>query len=864
MSNFDIFTQTLSRLQNAMKSPGGAADANRSLGKLTYPQLSNLLPYREFDDESGLFINKGTVGFLLKATPLIGANKHIVDVLNDLVKSKLPRKTPISFHLVSSQVIGEELDYGLSDFAWQGKQADKFNAITRAYYQQAARNSFRTPTGLPLTLRNYSLYIACAVKKKSNRASTITGLSHLMKVVRATLDSAKLYTEVVNREGLVSLVSSLVNFRCDQLFRPEVKVNEYDDLHFQCVENGIDFDVWPEKLAVTLPEKAGSMKTARAMNFMLDGNPDLFLLWQGGDNISNLLNPDLSIPFPFVLTFTIEAEDQVAAQNEANRKFLDLDSKSKGSLVKLLPGLTNQRNEWESIRGRLLSNESCLVRHYFNITVFCRDDDSEALTCEQKVINTFKKNGLELYSPQYMQHRNWMSMLPFMAQEGLWSDLKASGATNRCESIQAVNLMPVIADNRLCQKGLLAPSYRNQLAFMDIFGEGMGNTNYNMGVTGTSGAGKTGLVQPILRSVLDSGGLVWVFDMGDGYKSFCENMGGTYIDASSLSFNPFANVTDITRSGERIRDQLSVLASPDGNLDEIHEDLLLEGVMYAWEEKGNAAHIDDVVTFLKGAVLQARKDGADSIARRFDEIIKLLGKYCAGGIYADYFNSDKPSLQEDARMIVLEMGSLQDRPALLVAVMFSLIIYIEDKMYRSPRDLKKCCAIDEGWKLLNFKNKKVGAFIETGYRTVRRHNGSFITITQNIKDFDSPDASSAAKAAWGNSAFKVIAKQDTAEFKAYCERNPSQFSEYERQIIERFGDAKDQWFSSFMLRIGAISSFHRLFVDPLSRAMFSSRGVDFEFIQQKRELGWDIHDAVYELAKRNYSEEMEELEAWEL
>ncbi len=89
-----------------------------------------------------------------------------MDVLNDLVKSKLPRKTPVSFHLVSSQVIGEELDYGLSDFAWQGKQAYKFNAVTRAYYQQAARNSFRTPTGLPLTLRNYSLYIACAVKRK--------------------------------------------------------------------------------------------------------------------------------------------------------------------------------------------------------------------------------------------------------------------------------------------------------------------------------------------------------------------------------------------------------------------------------------------------------------------------------------------------------------------------------------------------------------------------------------------------------------------------------------------------------------------------------------------------------------------------
>lgn len=53
----------------------------------------------------------------------------------------------------------------------------------------------------------------------------------------------------------------------------------------------------------------------------------------------------------------------------------------------------------------------------------------------------------------------------------------------------------------------------------------MNNTNYNMAVCGTSGAGKTGLIQPLIRSVLDSGGFAVVFDMGDGYKSLCENMG---------------------------------------------------------------------------------------------------------------------------------------------------------------------------------------------------------------------------------------------------------------------------------------------------------------------------------------------------
>jgi conjugal transfer ATP-binding protein TraC len=587
------------------------------------------------------------------------------------------------------------------------------------------------------------------------------------------------------------------------------------------------------------------------------------MLWQSGDNISNLLSPDLSVASPFVLTMTLEAEDQVQAQNEATRKFFDRDKKANSPYGKVFPSVGKEAREWGTLRERLNSNSSCLVRYYYNLTAFCADDDDAALLCEQQILNTFKKNGMPLYSPVFMQMRNYLAMFPFCAGEGLWEDLKLSGATRRAESTQAVNLLPVVADNRLSPKGLLAPSYRNQLGFLDIFDTTLGNTNYNMAVSGTSGAGKTGLVQPILRSVLDSGGLVWVFDMGDGYKSFCENMGGVYLDGRSLQFNPFANITNINESGERIRDQLAVLASPNGKLDEIHEDLLLRAVLAAWGKKQKQARIDDVVAFLKKERDDPRYANSPSITSRIDEIIELLGKYCTTGIYGAYFNSDTPSLTDDARMVVLELGGLQDKPALLAAVMFSLIIYIEDKMYRTDRSLKKVCAIDEGWKLLNFKNEKVGAFIETGYRTVRRHTGAFITISQNIKDFDADDASSAAKAAWGNSAFKVVLKQDTTEFKQYNQNRPNQFSELERQVISKFGDAKRQWFSSFMLRINDSSSFHRLFVDPLSRAMFSSNGKDFEFLQQRRAEGADIHDAVYELALLRFPEEMEVLEAWQ-
>jgi conjugal transfer ATP-binding protein TraC len=55
------------------------------------------------------------------------------------------------------------------------------------------------------------------------------------------------------------------------------------------------------------------------------------------DNYSNLLNPELSVSCPFILTLVLSVEDQVKAQNEANLKFMDLE-KSQDQLRQVLPG----------------------------------------------------------------------------------------------------------------------------------------------------------------------------------------------------------------------------------------------------------------------------------------------------------------------------------------------------------------------------------------------------------------------------------------------------------------------------------------------------------------------------------------------
>ncbi len=171
MSNnpLEAVTQAVNSLVTALKLPDESAKANEVLGEMSFPQFSRLLPYRDYNQESGLFMNDTTMGFMLEAIPINGANESIVEALDHMLRTKLPRGIPLCIHLMSSQLVGDRIEYGLREFSWSGEQAERFNAITRAYYMKAAATQFPLPEGmnLPLTLRHYRVFISyCSPSKK--------------------------------------------------------------------------------------------------------------------------------------------------------------------------------------------------------------------------------------------------------------------------------------------------------------------------------------------------------------------------------------------------------------------------------------------------------------------------------------------------------------------------------------------------------------------------------------------------------------------------------------------------------------------------------------------------------------------------
>ncbi|EIV7913043.1 MULTISPECIES: type IV secretion system protein TraC [Enterobacteriaceae] len=824
-------------------------ETQQKLDDLDYPHIKDLLPFEDYDSASQLFINKGSIGFIIESQPLIGGNEALVKSLDSLLQDKVPRGTPLQVIMVSTRAITEQIKSGLKDFSWKGYRADECNDITMRYYTHAAKEGFPNGLGEPLTLRDYRLFFTWSQKVKRVNESEILKVRDVRRNLLAALNTADIHSHVVGVEEFLSVMREILNHDTERMDSWHVPYDPESSLATQMVDRTTAWEVKTGHIRVKGVNHKQQPFSSRMVSMNLDKNPAIHYLWQNGNIVTDLLNPSKGIHCPFVFTMLLITEEQMKSQGEANNKFLALDSRVNTSYAKYIPATRRQHAEWQEARDALLSNEEAITSYFYGITFFCADDDDVMAQETERTKNAFEQQGLKVVRADFMQIRNILAAIPFTAtNDKLWKDFKRTGAVQRGYSFNAANLMPIIADNKLSPSGILLPSYRNQIAFLDVYDKNLPNTNFNWFMGATSGAGKSVLSQSICRSVLDMGGRVSITDIGDSYKKYCKSAGGIYINGENLRFNPFANVTDISQAAERIRDQLCILASPNGLLDDVHESLILEAITESWPHYEQDMRIDHVVDYMKVKQTEISKMHSAQIGGRIDEIVTLLNKYTTRGLYGEFFNSSEPTLSMDEQFVVTELGDLRKRGDLLSAVLFTLMIWNENMMYSTSRKLRKMSVIDEGWKLLGGSSKKIRDFIEEGYRTARRHNGSYGTITQSIRD---KNLSTASLAAYDNSSFKFTGMQDAKSLSTLKQEEPNLYNELEWTLIEKLPPAKKAKFSAFLVSVGAYSSFHRLMLDPLSDKLFSSKGEDFAYSEKRLQENADIKDIIFEMVEND-------------
>jgi conjugal transfer ATP-binding protein TraC len=276
------------------------------------------------------------------------------------------------------------------------------------------------------------------------------------------------------------------------------------------------------------------------------------------------------------------------------------------------------------------------------------------------------------------------------------------------------------------------------------------------------------------------------------------------------------------------------MASPHAPLDGVQNAWLLRATLEVWTQFGKDACIDEVIQKLREILTEpeSRND------RRLKDLIILLSQYAKEGVYGAMFHGTTPLLNE-SNFIVLEMGAFEKNPELLTIVMFVMIVIIQGQFYHTDRRIRKQCVIDEAWRFLLGTNPVAANFIATGFRTARKHNGGFSVNTQFLGD---TTETLQGRAIAASSDTKIIMRQ--GDFKNYMLAHPDVFDPLQVQMIESFGEAKGQGFSSLMMQFGTAYTFHRYFADPFSTALFSTSGDVFGAIEALLAKGVSMDDAV--------------------
>jgi conjugal transfer ATP-binding protein TraC len=801
-------------------------------------ELKTVLPYQY--EEGRLFENTQSHGFGFELAPSSGADLSLMQALAEMLKTKLPENVVAQFMLFKHSYVGHQLDAGLEPFFQKDGIYKALAEKSLRYHAKASKKGYPNQANIPANLCDYKAYVFFSLKKGGQAQSLMRSL---YRSIESEFKVIGIASRPIDKQDLATFINAIVT-PDDGFYWPKASdalLDTKERINQHCLKENSSLTIVDTFIDVDFIDDAGKEHQSTVVNCYINKYPDSFSLWQTSDLFSNIYKVQKNISCPFLISFSIMGKNFDKMATLAKTKAYNL-AKSDNAIQNFInPYHQDELSDWTHASEGLSKDEICLFDTCYNLILFTAPKDKERHIAQ--AISNYRDLGFELKPSKCTQWLRFLSALPFMPSEGLWKGLEVLGETRKLSNVNVSSLLPIVADFKGSAQGVLLPTYRNQISFLDTFDDkSFPISNYNYTTCGTTGSGKSHFEQYRIVSALAKGEQVFIIDIGDSYKHLCHALGGVYVDATNITLNPFT-LFDFEGKTEidgqevdnyiQIRDLIAIMASPNQPLEAIQLEYLLEAVLSAWKKNQNLATIGDVVSALVNMQKQYQGD------RRLSDLVTHLNKYTKSGLYGHIFNGQTPSFR-DANLVVFELGGLESNEELLKIVMFVMIVVIQGQFYQTSRTRYKRCVIDEAWRYLTDGDSSVATrFIVQGFRTARKHNGGFGVITQTLNDLVSSAQGRAIKAC--ASINHVLLQGDLSN---YVTQYPDEFNEQQIQLINSFGKASTQGFASMMISYGGAYTFHRYFADPFSRILFSTKGQEYEAIEDYIKQGLTIEQAV--------------------
>ena len=850
-------------MKQRIKNDLGALYAS---SKQQHNHLHHELPYRIYDDAEQVFENANSLGFGFAISLFGGANDDLIKTMNALVCT-LPEgdKWHYQFVMVGNNQVGELIEQNQALLSGRNAICDKFANNEAIYAKHSSTKGFGTKL-------SHAYHYDLKNTKGFFFVSTTEDMPALLDMrlgIESELAQTGMHIRRLAADSLIEHCREHLNFSHQQDRVSPAKYNEYQPLNTQILSPDSEFIINRDSVNIRhTPMQSDNSVDTTLINLGLKGLPNDFRLYAFPNCIASLSYTMNSVQCPYrvSVSFYINKTGEQTTRNDSKIGSL---TKTVGSPMRLLiPSAADELAERKEIQKGLSSHAFKITTMTLNVTLYTTEEKQRHDT--SKAIATFRTAGIDLIRNNKLQGMCTLSTLPFSMSEGFMKDSQKAGLCFMMKTSNLVNFLPIVADYKRLSAGLLLPTMRHQISYFDPFN--CGSDNYNMAITGGSGAGKSFFMQALVKSIFAKGGKAWILDKGQSYKKLTQTLGGVYLDSSQIFLNPFTHlgkVESVRDAGTfgiilddegqvvdpiaavlgNITELIATMASPDEKISGFQKAILGDAILLAWKKAGNDTLIDDVQTALYDIAAQKNDD------TRISDIAAQLNKFCSQGIHGAIFN--KPSmLNPNIDITTLELdgfkGELQ-RP-----VIFALMVAISQQMYLSgQRSTPKICVIEEAWSLMSGANAQSKDFIEEGYRTVRKFGGSFATVTQGMKDFF---ANAEAEAALNSSDIHITLRQGDG-FGDFLNKHPDHFSPFEQSMIKSFPRADAAGHSCIMLKAGGLVSFHRIFADPWSRAMLSTEPKEFEYCENLIKGGIPLLDAIELTAQHFYPDDMARFDA---
>ena len=805
--------------------------------------FSHWLPYRAWLEDRQVFVNRDALGFCLELRPQSGADEEMSRILTSLYEAA-PAGTGIQFHLLASPDIrgplGAYADLRVPDeFIPELNERGRLGRHTNIHRTLARRRVGHTLRGarqslLPnqsYLLRHFRLVASVCLPGSPENLGRIDELLLLRDGMRATLHAAGFPSRPWRAGDLINWVSALLDPHRQTGDGLPLTYDAGRELRDQVLDPATMLVIRPGGILLANPvAEAQEMRLLSVRSF-----PPRFALWNMGSLIGDLYQATLQYPCPFMITLGVHVLDAEATRNWAYLKAARATTNATSYMARFLPDMQERKADWDIVL-KALDDGQQLVDLQHQVVLFAAP---EAMArAEQAARSIFRARGFELSRDTMMMAQGLIGSLPMTLSPPFHGDLSRMKRVSTKTSANAVHLAPLIAEwPGTGTPVLMLAGRRGQLMPLDVYDNPAGN--YNVAIAGTSGSGKSLLLNEIAMSYLGTGARVWIIDVGRSYEKACRNVGGSFIEfteSAGISLNPFSFVEDIDEDMELLQPLLAQMVSPREALDGFRYSTLGAAIKKVWKAKGRAMTITDIHALLATGRLD---DDANTDAegdRRLKDLAAMLAPYAREGTYGKYFDREA-SIDFSSDFIVLELEELKAKKDLQTVVLLIVMYRITREMYFT-RDRKKIVIIDEAWDLLS--GGATAEFIEAGYRRARKYKGAFMSATQGVDDYY---RNPAAKAALDNSDWMFLLRQKPESIEMMDKLGQLTMDDAMKRLLQSLRTEHGAY-SEVFIHSPAGNGVGRLIVDPYSLLLFSSRAEDFSAINAKRAEGLSVSQAI--------------------